>query len=1000
MKKNLLIRCWACCMQSALLYLLVLFCVPIVSAQSVPVSGTVSDSHDVLSGVTVQIKNKSVATFTDAQGNFQIQAMPEDTLVFSFIGYATQELLVGQQTNFSVLLNADETALDEVLVNAGYYKVKDKERTGSIAKITSKEIENQPVTNVLAAMQGRMAGVNITQTTGVPGGGFDIQIRGQNSIRLGGNNPLYIIDGVPYSSDAIGSGQNSAVLPGRPSPLNSINPEQIESIEVLKDADATSIYGSRGANGVVLITTKKGKTGKTVFNATVSTGMGQVTRFMKLLNTEQYLAMREEAFANDGFTELPDNAFDVNGTWDRNRYTDWQKELLGGTAMQTDVQTSVSGGSAQTQFLLSAAYNRQTTVFPGDFNYRKMNVLASINHRSENNKFNAQFTTGYTFQNNLQPQTDLTLKALALAPNAPALYTPDGALNFEDSTFDNPIASFAGKYESNIYDLIANGLLSYKILPNLELKSSFGYTGLTNTEITTQPSTMYDPAAGIGPEFSGLISGNVDRKSYIVEPQINWTSSLGKMKFDALVGSTFQWQEGTQLTQFGFGFASNSLIYNLASAADVDIFSNETNVYKYQAFFGRVNLNWDGTYILNFTGRRDGSSRFGPGKQFANFGAVGAAWLFSNERFLKDNSVLDFGKIRMSYGITGSDQIGDYQFLDTFGSTGINYDGLVGLQPTRLYNPSFGWESNKKLELALELGFFNDRLFLTGSWYRNTSSNQLVGIPLPGTTGFTSLQSNLDAVVENKGTEFTFRTVNIKSKNFSWISSFNLTFARNTLLEYPDLAASTYKNTLVIGEPLNIRKVYQFTGVDPETGLYTFNDADGDGNVTSANDRTVIRDFNPDYFGGFQNEFTYKNFRLDFLFQFVKQINFNEIAFFNPAGTMSNQPTWVLNNWQQAGDVQPHQLYTTGLNSAAFDAYDKFLNSDAAISDASFVRLKNISLSYTLPASVSKNLKCRLFVQGQNVLTFTKYRGADPEFKASGYLPPLRVISAGTQLTF
>lgn len=995
------VKGWASCRRSSLLFLLVVCWTPILSAQKITVKGTVSDASAALPGVTVTIKNQpQTGTISDSKGHYQLLAAPSDTLVISFVGCKTAYIPIQGRSIIPIYLVYDTTNLQEVRVNAGYYSVKEKERTGSIARITSADIETQPVTNVLATMQGRMAGVHVTQTTGVPGGGFDIQIRGINSLRNDGNAPLYIIDGVPYSSDPIGSGQNSPVLPARPSPLNSINPDQIESIEVLKDADATSIYGSRGANGVVLLTTKKGKAGKTSFSTTLSRGAGQVTRFMELLNTQQYLAMRKEAFANDGRTEYPANAYDVNGTWDPNRYTNWQKELLGATANFTDLQAAVNGGSENSQFLLSSNFNEQTTVFPGDFKYRKINVHTSFNHRSTNQRFRLQFSTAYTIQNNLQPLSDLMISALSLAPNAPPLYTVEGALNFENSSFDNPVASFAGKYQSKLYDLIANTVLAYKITADLEIKSSLGYTALNNDEITTRPSTMYDPAAGIGPENSGMIAGRLSRKSWIAEPQINWKKQLGKIKWDALLGSSFQYQEGDQLVQFGSGFTSNSLISNIASASRITIFANETTQYKYQAFFGRLNANCNDKYILNLTARRDGSSRFGPGKQFAHFGAVGGAWLFSKEKILSQSKLLSFGKLRSSYGITGSDQIGDYQFLDTYASNGVNYNGAVGLQPSRLYNPDFGWESNKKFEVALETGFLNDRIFLTASWYRNTSSNQLVGLPLPGTTGFTSIQANLDAVVENKGTELSLRTLNIQSKAFNWSTNFNISFVKNKLLSYPDLATSTYKNTLVVGQPLNIKKMYHYTGMDPETGTYTFEDVDGDGKFTTAGDRTTVKDLNPAFFGGLQNQWQYKGFQLDVLFQFVKQLNYNEIAFFNAPGTFRNQPTSVLDHWQQSGDVAQHQLYTNGTNAAAVSAYDRYKNSDAAISDASYVRLKNLSLSYNLPQQWIKNLSCRMFLQGQNLLTITKYKGADPEFKSVGYLPPLRMITAGTQITF
>ena len=815
------------------------------------ITGVVKDASGVLPGVTVTIKGKPGGTTTDEKGQYSIAAVEGDVLVFSFIGYATVTMAVTTARTINVAMQEDATALKEVTVNAGYYTVKDSERTGSIAKVTAKDIEKQPVTNVLAAMQGRMAGVNITQTTGTPGGGFEIQIRGQNSLRWEGNNPLYVIDGVPYSSDPIGTGINSSVLPGQPSPLNSINPDQIESIEVLKDADATAIYGSRGANGVVLITTKKGKAGKTQFTANVSRATGNVTRFMDLMNTEQYLAIRNEAYANDG-VPIPDYAYDVNGTWDPNRYTDWQKELMGGTAEITNVQTSLSGGSAQTQFLLSSNFNKQTTVLPKDFAYKKANVHLSVTHESADKKFGSTLAVGYTVQDNNQPRVDMMREALTIAPNAPALYQADGSLNWENNTFNNPLRNLEGKYLAKTYDFIANGLFTYQLPYGFQLQSNLGYTRLTNKENTLNPSTRYNPAYGLGPAFSSHIASSTDRESWIAEPQLNWNHAFGKGKLNVLVGSTFQSQTGNRLVQYAAGFTSNSLINDLASATNLYTFVSQETEYKYQAFYGRLNYNWQDKYIVNLTGRRDGSSRFGPGKQYANFGAVGAAWLFSKEKLLKDNTILSFGKLRTSYGITGSDQIGDYQYLDTYASSGANYDGVVGLEPTHLFNPSFGWETNKKFEVALETGFLKDRVFFTLGWYDNRSSDQLTGVPLPGTTGFTSIQANLNATVQNTGLELTLRTVNFQQKDFSWTSNFNLTVAKNKLLSFPDLESSTYANQYIIGQSLSIQKVYHYTGVDPQTGVYTFEDVNGDGILSSTDDKKTIVDFNPKYYGGFK----------------------------------------------------------------------------------------------------------------------------------------------------
>ncbi|MBS7234167.1 SusC/RagA family TonB-linked outer membrane protein [Flavobacterium psychroterrae] len=967
-------------------------------SQQHQVQGTVTDGSSPLPGVTIAIKGRSTnASISDYNGQYSISVGVSDTLVVSFIGFKKALIPVQGRSKIDIVLQYDTTTLQEVRVNAGYYSVKESERTGSIARITSKDIETQPVTNVLATMQGRMAGVSITQTTGTAGGGFDIKIRGQNSIRPDANAPLYIIDGVPYSSDAIGSGQTSTIFPTSTSPLNSINPETIESIEVLKDADATSIYGSRGANGVVLITTKKGKAGKTKFSLTSSTGIGKVTKFLNLMNTEQYLVMRKQAFVNDGITEYNPWDYDVNGTWDQNRNTDWQKELLGGSSQISELQGTISGGSEQTQFMINGNYHHETTVFPGDFGYKKGGSQMNLNHRSENNKFRIAFSAGYNVQNNLQPAFDLTNEARFQPPNAPALYNADGTLNWENGTWENPLRNLNAKYESKTKDLIANTLLSYEIAKDLTIKSSFGYTDLKTIETRTSPSTLYNPIYNVSSMRSSIYSNNTNRSSWIIEPQINWEKVLGDGKLGILTGATFQNQTTSTLYQSASGFSSNSLIYNLAAAKFVSILQNDETQYKYQAFFARINYNLIDKYIVNFTARRDGSSRFGPGNQFATFGAIGVAWLFSNENFLKNSSWFSFGKIRSSYGTTGNDQIGDYQYLNTYTTSGVNYNNAIGLQPSRLFNPDFAWEINKKLEFAIELGFLKDRIFATASWYQNRSSNQLVGIPLAGTTGFTLLQANLDATVQNRGTELTLRTVNFNKGNFKWSTNFNLTFATNKLLAFPGLESSPYNQKYRIGEPLNIVLLYKYKGINPQTGIYEFEDLNNDGTTSFPDDRQTTANLNPKFYGGIQNQFELKRWKLDFHFQFVKQTNRSFPM--GPAGMMSNQQARIAQSWQAPGDNAPYQIFTTGYNNDALMANYFYSESTAVLTDASFIRLKNISLSYELPVNL-KESSCKIMLQGQNLLTFTKYIDGDPEFTTYGYLPPLKVISLAVQLTF
>lgn len=963
--------------------------------QQQPVTGTVTDASGALPGVSITIKGTTQGTFSDQNGYYSIKANQNDVLVFSYLGYKTVEIAITDSTVIDVVLEQDVNQIDEIVINAGYYSVKDRERTGSISRVTAKDIEKQPVNNPLEALQGRMTGVDIVQTSGVAGSGFEVKVRGQNSI-MAGNAPLYIIDGVPYDSQSLGSRNSSGtIIPGgNISPLNAINPAAIESIEVLKDADATAIYGSRGANGVVLITTKKGKQGKTNFTIGSSTGIANITRKMDLLNTEQYLEMRREAFVNDGITTYPATAYDVNGTWDQNRYTDWQKVLMGGTANTHQVQASVSGGSESTQFLLSGMYQNETTVFPGNFNYDRITVNSNIHHSSLDKRFQMTFSAGYTIENNLLPGNELTSNAIRLAPNAPDLYDDAGNLNWENSTWTNPLAQLEGKYTNNSNNLIANTVLSYELFDDFEIKLNTGYNYTILEDNRTIPHTVHNPAFGLDSSASQSYTHRGNRNSFIVEPQLNWARKGENHTWNLLLGSTFQSQKNEMLTLLGFGYANNSFLGNLSAANTLMILNENNQEYNYQSVFARVNYAFRNKLFLNVTGRRDGSSRFSTGNRYGNFGALGAAWLFSEDLKLP---WLSFGKLRGSYGITGNDQIGDYQYLQTYIISDYPYDGNIGLQPARLYNPHYKWEENVKKEAALEVGLLNQRISLSAAYYNNRSSNQLINYALPGTTGFASIQANLDAVVENSGWEFELTGAIIHGNDLRWDTSFNISLPKNKLLEFPGLEDSSYANQFVIGKPLSIVKLYKLQGVNPETGLFEFEDYNGDGIITAAEDRQYIADLTPKFYGGISNTLSYKNWALDVFFQFVNKKGFNEFYGSLPAGTMFNQPVSILDRWQTPGDQATMQQFTTGTNPEAFLAYSQFSQSSAAVSDASFVRLKSMALSYTLPFGKDAGNSCRIFVQGQNLLTFTRFKGGDPE-KTIGFLPPLRRIILGVQL--
>ncbi|AUP81572.1 SusC/RagA family TonB-linked outer membrane protein [Flavivirga eckloniae] len=981
-------------------------------AQQHSVSGSVKDQNGVpVAGVTVLIKGTNKGVVTDFDGLYEILVQdPANVLVFSSMGFESQEITVGNQTTINVSLNESLSELDEVVIK-GYYKSTKRKETGSVASITAKTIEKQPVDNPLAAMQGHLSGVNISQNTGLPGANLRIQIRGQNFLdrRVSSgnidNDPLYVIDGIPYSSATLESTFiTDHIIGQRVSPLNSINPANIKSIEVLKDADATAIYGSRGANGVVLITTKKGQVGKTKVKLDVSTTLSHVPRFVNLLNTEQYLGMRQEALINDNLwpvaTEDKSDYPDLF-IWDQSRYTDWQKVLIGGTGYRQNAQLSLSGGSAQTQFLLSGGYVSQSTVFPGDFMYNKASVQLNTNHQSKNERFKLNVSVNYSGDTNNLPGTDLTAQARILPPNAPALYDDQGNLNWENSTWLNPLAILETKYNAVTRSLIANTVLSYSPISSLEFKVSMGYTDYRLKSYLTEPTTAWDPNIIQGQDisFSSIKRNEGNRKSWIIEPQMNWKQHWDNAKLKLLIGGTFQQDKNEQLALFARDFPSNDLLLSLSAANFIKIGIDRESEYKFHSIFGRLNFDWKDRYIINLTGRRDGSSRFGPNKRFGNFGAIGALWIFSEEGFLKDNTVLSFGKLRASYGIAGSDTSPDYAFLDTFELDGSSYNGS-GLEPTRLYNPNVVWGETKKLEAALELGFFKGRFSISTSWYRNRSSNQLIERPLPTTTGFNGINDNLDAIVENSGIEIDFNSTNIKNNHLKWQTTFNISANRNKLVAFPNLENSVYNNQYVIGKSLSIGKRYHFIGVDSETGIAQFEDYNNDG-VINGRDLLRIVDFTPKYFGGLGNTLEYKNFQLNVFFQFKKQKTsslLERLTRTDPGRAPLNVPVAILNRWRQAGDQNPIQRYSI-TDSQVFDAGSRYRNSNATVIDASYIRLQSVLLNYRVPKTVTNGLDLNIYLQGQNLFTITSYDGPEPDMGLNT-LPPLQQFTLGFNLGF
>ncbi len=974
------------------------------------VHGRVTDSTGApLSGASITVKGTRHGVETDKDGYFILKEVQVGTtIVISFTGFASKEYKIGGSGDINVSLARSTSPLDVVQV-IPYGTTTARLNVGSIATVTSKEIEEQPVTSVLEALEGRVPGLVITQNTGLPGGSFKVLIRGQNSI-LNGTDPYYVIDGVPYNSQLPTAPLNLNLTGG--SPLNYLNPYDIESIEVLKDADATAIYGSKAANGAILITTKKGKAGIMHFDLNMSTGFTTPARTIQELNTNQYLMMRHEAFANDAKRPgLGD--YDINGVWDTTRNVDWAKIMTNKPAQYTDFEGTVSGGNTNIQYLIGGGYNIQKTgspsLLPGDGGNKRTSLHCNLNSSSANKRFRLSLTASYSSTKNTVQSTDFTDARLLLVPDAPPLFNSDGTLNWapkvpgQVGTWVNPYAILYASMVNNTGVLSSNLDLSYNLAKGLEIRTSMGYGFLHAEGYYLLPTTSYDPGRMIPSGNSTFNSGN--STNWITEPQLNYRLQVGKGVISALVGATFQESNTNSSDQLGNGFISDALLGDLGAASSVQASTNAAQ-NKYEAYFGRLNFDWADKYILNLNGRRDGTTRFGPGRLYGNFGSVGAGWIFTKETFfMKSLNFLSFGKLRGSYGITGSDQIGDYQYLSLYGLAGsIPYQGYQGLAPESLFNTDLQWETTSKMEIGLELGFWHDRVTLQASIYGNRTNNQLVQTPLSYVTGFNQVESNLPALVQNSGKEFTLNAAIIKTKTFNWGANFNIAVNSNKLLAFPGLNNSPYAGTYFIGKSLNTAPVIHYMGVNDTTGLYQVETVGG--GTTSKLEPNIDRSHYIDklkgaFDGGFGSNFSYKGFSLNLFFQFRKQVgpklwtSYPQIP-----GVRFNQPLEVLDRWQKPGDKKPFEKFTESKSSAAARAFSLATSSDYAYGDASFARLKTVALSWQMPETLARKIGFRSFgisVNAQNLLTFTRYDGADPE-TLNITTGPRRTASAGIQI--
>lgn len=952
-----------------------------------------NEKGEIMPGATVIVKGTRRGTVTNVDGSFVLHnVQPGDVLIVTYTGYASLEIAVQESQlvrheYIQARIRPSSDPIDEVQIIA-YGSTTKRLNLGNVSTVSSQDIDRQPVDNVLTALEGRVPGLQVTSAgNNLPGQAPTVRIRGINSMSAG-LSPLYILDGVPIPET-----QNSVggVLSAQ-SMLMSINPADIESVEVLKDADATAIYGSRGANGVILITTKKGSAGKTSVSANAYTGFGKVPHFIDLMDMHQYNAMRREALSNDKLTPNTANAGDLL-TWDSTRVTDWQKYWIGGAAPVSDANVSVSGGSVTTRFNANAGYHDEGTTFTGNnTGANRKSIRLSMDHNSADGRIGINVTSGYSINTIDLIGTNL-VSNIMMAPDYP-LYTPGGQPNWY-GVDGYPLAYLMQPFHNVTDNYDGHAAFRYTPLKGLNLRLNAGFNNSVNNQTLEMPASSEAPSN----PFSELVISATGNKTWIAEPQAEYSLQVERHHLALLGGATWQQSQLSGTNDIGLNFPNDALIGNIGSASTI-IASTTQTTYAYNAFFGRLNYNWDQRYLLDINYRHDGSSRFGPGKRWGDFGSVAAGWMFSKEDFIrKALPWLSYGKLRASYGTNGNDQIADYGYLSTY-NNGSLYQTST-LVPSTIANPDYRWELDRKLEIGLELGVLKDRILLNASAYRNRTGNQLIYYTLSPQTGFQGYQANFPGELQNQGIELQLNTKNIVRKDFSWTSTLNFTVGQNKLLTFPNLDQTTYYGTYFVGHSLSVVQAYQFQSLD-STGRPVYVDRNKDGTISST-DRMIMGDNNP-LVASLINNLNWKGFTLNFMWEYTHMDALNNVI---PQARVGVQGTNALTleegRWQKPGDEKSTDipLFTT-LSSK----YNARYYSQASIwwMHNNIYRLRNASLYYDLPSRVLKATRLqriRVYVLGQNLWVsdpIRRYR-LDPETGNSA-MPPLRTWTFGINCTF
>ncbi|MEJ7692377.1 TonB-dependent receptor [Daejeonella sp.] len=970
------------------------------------IRGDVKNNGEPLIGVSVKSKTNNVVTQTDVNGRFSINATVPETLIFTYVGFKTREITVTQNSELHIDLEIEARELENVVV-IGYGSVKKSDVTGAVTSLSSKDFNKGVNVSVTQLISGRAAGVNVTQTSSEPGGGLSVRIRGASSVNAG-NDPLYVIDGLPIDNNAPIAGGAGRGFPGGSqarNPLNSLNPNDIESIEILKDASAAAIYGSRGANGVILITTKKGKVGKLKVTYDSYVGTQEVARKLDILTTAEFIQAQNELGVARGGT-APFSTTDIAAI---GAGTDWQNLIFRSAPIQNH-NLSFSGGNEDTKFFVSMNY------------YDQDGLVISSGIKKYIGRLNIESKAGDKFRFGLNLNTSLTnddfvafggtgmnagagiiSSAINFFPTV-SPYDANGAYaKYYNIDMENPLAVAYGVDAIQASNRTFGSLFGeFTIISGLKAKLNLG-SDYNNSRKDIYVSTDTKAGlnnSGIGSIYNGALS------NYLGEATIDYSKKIRDHNFNVLGGYTYQYFLNNFFNAGNVGFSSdlngtNSLGSGSTSLSEV---GSSKNTNKLQSFLGRVNYDYKSKYLLTATIRADGSSRFGTNNKYGYFPSFSGAWQIGSEPFIQNINQISQLKLRAGYGLTGNQDIGNLNSIATFNNSGgATLGGIsqVGQGPTRIPNPDLKWESTAQLNFGLDMGFLNNRINLTVDYFRKNTKDMLLNLPTSATTGFTSRLINIGSI-ENKGWEFLLETRNITGK-FNWSTTANLATLKNkvknigplTQILTGNLPFTTEITVIQPGSPLAGYYGYRVSGVfqtvdniaasaqpTAKPGYLKFEDVNGDGKISSA-DRTLIGNPLPELTYGLSNTFSYKGLNLDVFLQGVGSVdilNQNLLEAIFPNDPLRNQlADPILNRWTPTNPTNKWP------SAVGYNTYSAQKINTLTVENASYIRLKNVSLSYQIPLGKFKAINsARVFVTGQNLKTWTDYSGYDPEVSVNG----------------